>query len=212
MKSILLIVVLVAVIAASACIVPDDSGTETPTPATPAPKTPTTPTATTTPETPPTMADAIPGGELPESFTLRAVLDKNTETVDMMEEAAIMVSGSLDVGEIVDAVQGIYAATGEITDTHITIIECTDSVNAANAARNYKNQSKFENPPARTVSRFATASFNGHEANEVRTAPPTEDGNIRYGYFWSNGNFVVIVEPGTSDKSASMELARMTGY
>ncbi|MEA1908461.1 MAG: hypothetical protein U9N43_05460 [Euryarchaeota archaeon] len=203
MKSLLLIVVLVAAIAASACIVPDDPVVETPVQ--------TTPTATTTPETPPAMADAIPGGELPESFTLRAVLDKNTETVDMIEESATMVSGSLDVGEIVDAVRGIYA-TGEITDTDVTIIEFTDSVNAANAARNYKNQSKFENPPARTVSRFATANFNGHEANEVRTAPPTEDGNIRYGYFWSNGNFVVIVEPGTSDKSASMKLARMTGY
>ncbi len=204
MKSILLIVVLVAVIAASACIVPDDSSTETPTPA--------TPTATTTPETPQNIADMIPRDGLPESFTLRAVLDKNTETVDMIEEAASTVSGSMDVGEIVDAVQGIYAAEGEHTDTTVTVIECTDSVNAANAVENYKNQPKFENPPARTVSRFATANFNGHEANEVRTAPPTEDGDIRYGYFWSNGNFVVIVEPGTSDKSASMELARMTGY
>jgi hypothetical protein len=211
MKSILLVVVLIAAIAASACIVPDDSSTETPTPTTPTPAL-TTPTATTTPETPPAMAAAVPRGELPESFTLRAVLDKNTETVDMIEEAAAMVSGSLDVGEIVDAVQGIYAAEGEHTDTAVTVIECTDSVNAANAVRNYKNQPKFENPPARTVSRFATANFNGHEANEVRTAPPTEDGDIRYGYFWSNGNFVVIVEPGTSDKSASMELARMTGY
>ena len=203
--------VLIAAIAASACIVPDDPGAETPTPTTPTPAL-TTPTATTAPETPPAMAAAIPRGELPESFTLRAVLDKNTETVDMIEKAASMVSGSLDVGEIVDAVQGIYAATGEITDTAITIIEFTDSVNAANAARNYKNQSKFNRQPARTVSRFATANFNGHEANEVRTGSPTEDDDIRYGYFWSNGNFVVIVEPGTSDKSASMGLARMTGY
>ncbi len=211
MKSILLIVVLIAAIAASACIIPDDPDAETPTPTTPTPAL-TTPTATTTPETPPAMTDAIPGGELPEPFTLRAVLDKNTETVDMIEEAASMVSGSLNVGEIVDAAQGIYAAEGAHTDTAITIIECTDSVNAANAAQNYKNQSKFEKLHLGTISRFDTVNFNGHEATEVKTRPPVDDGDIRYGYFWSNGNFVVIVEPGTSDKSASMELARMTGY
>ncbi len=202
MKSILPIVVLVVAIAASACIIPDDSGTETP-----------TPTATTTPETPPAIADAIPRDDLPESFTLRAVIDKNTEgTMDVLKDAASMVSGSMGVGEITDAVQGIYSAEGEHTDTTVTVIECTDSVNAANAVENYKNQPKFEKPPARTVSRFDTVNFNGHEATEVRTRPPVEDGDVRYGYVWSNGNLVFIVEPGTSDKSASMELARMTGY
>jgi hypothetical protein len=205
MKSILPIVVLVVVIAISACIIPDDSGTETPTPA--------TPTATTTPETPPAIADMIPGDDLPESFKLRAVIDKNTKgTMDILKDAASMVSGSMGFGEITDAVQGIYAAEGEHTDVIVTVIECTDSVNAANAVENYKNQPKFENPPARTVSRFATVNFNGHEATEVSTRPPIEDGDIRYGYVWSNGNFVFIVEPGTSDKSASMKLAQMTGY
>ncbi|HIE31694.1 MAG TPA: hypothetical protein EYP67_04840 [Methanosarcinales archaeon] len=202
MKSILPIAVLIVAIAASACIIPDDSNTETP-----------TPTATATPETPPAIADMIPGGDLPESLALRAVIDVNTEgTVDIIKEAASMVSGSLGVGEITDAVQGVYSAEGEYTDVTVTVIECADSVNAANAARNYKNQPKFENPPARTVSRFAKVNFNGHEATEVRTRPPIEDGDIRYGYVWSNGNYVFIVEPGTSDKSTSMELARMTGY
>jgi hypothetical protein len=82
-------------------------------------------------------------------------------------------------------------------------------MNAANAVENYKNQPDFENPPSRTVSRFGTVTFNEHEATEIRRKPLGSDG-IRYGYIWSNDNRVFIVEPGTEDRLASMELAQMT--
>ncbi len=84
-------------------------------------------------------------------------------------------------------------------------------MNAANAVENYKNKPEFENPPSQAVSRFGKVTFNEHEATEVRRGPLGSD-DIRYGYVWSNGNHVFIVEPGTDDRLASMELAAMTGY
>ncbi len=54
-------------------------------------------------------------------------------------------------------------------------------------------------------------TFNGHEATEVRTRPPTEDGGVRYGYVWSEGDYVFILEPGNDDRQASLKLAQMIG-
>lgn len=190
-------VIILLAVAVHACIVPDDPEIPTPTPAQ-------------TPVTPQTIRDMIPTENLPGTFELRAVIDEETRGMNITEEALSLISGNLSVGEI-KAVQGIYPFEGGSYDVFVTIIECIDSMNAANAVENYKSQPDFAKPPSLTISRFGKATFNGHEATEVRRKPLGNDG-IRYGYVWSNGNRVFIVEPGTDDKQASMELARMTGY
>lgn len=193
-----LIISIILATAACACIMPDDSGPEIPTPA-----------GTPTPEMPQSIADMIPGDNLPGTFKLRAIIDENTSGINITEDILSMISGNLSIGGT-KAVQGIYSFDGGLYDVYKTIIVCGDSLNAANAVENYKNHPRFEKPPSNTVSRFGKVTFNGHEATEVRTRSPAED--IRYGYVWSNGNLVIIVEPGTDDRQASMELARMMEY
>ena len=190
-----MILIILLAVAVHACIVPDEPEIPTPTP-------------TQTPVTPQSIADAIPTENLPGTFKLRAIIDENTiGSMNITEEALSIIAGNLSVGEI-KAVQGVYTSEGG-SDVFVTIIECTDSMNAANAVENYKSQPNFAKPPSLTISRFGKATFNGHEATEVRRKPLGNDG-IRYGYVWSNGNRVFIVEPGTDDRQASMELARMT--
>nr|QNO49377.1 hypothetical protein ICHGDBFH_00032 [Methanosarcinales archaeon ANME-2c ERB4] len=199
MKAIKIIMIILLAVAACACIVPEEPEIPIPTP-------------TQTPPTPQGIADAIPSENLPGTFKLIAVIDENTTgSMNITEDALSMIAGNLSVGAI-KAVQGIYDFEAKTYSVSVTVIECTDSVNAANAVENYKNQPDFENPPSRTVSRFGAARFNGHEATEVRRKPPLGSDDIRYGYIWSNDNHVFIVEPGTDDKQASMELAAMTGY
>ncbi len=208
---VILILVLAVTLAVTACgcIGPDDPDTpeipDTPVPAVP------TPTDTPVPTTsaPQSIADLLPRDDLPGTFELRAVIDENTPgSLNVTEEALSVVSGNLSIGEI-HAAQGIYTFTDGLYDVYITIAECNDSVNAANAVENYKNQPAFEKPPSRTVSRFGSVEFNGHEATEVRMNPL--DGGVRYGYVWSSGNYVYILEPGTDDRQASLQLAQMIG-
>jgi hypothetical protein len=202
MKAIKIIMIILLAVAACACIVPEEP--EIPTP---------TPTPTQTPAMPQSIADLIPRENLPGTFKLIAMIDENTTgSMNITEDALSTIAGNLSVGEI-KAVQGVYTSEGG-SDVFVTIIECTDSMNAANAVENYKNQPDFENPPSRTVSRFGTVTFNEHEATEVRRKPPLGSDGIRYGYIWSNDNRVFIVEPGpgADDKQANMELAAMTGY
>jgi len=200
MKAIKIMIIILLAVAACACIVPDEPDIPTPTP-------------TQAPATPQGIAVMIPAENLPGTFKLIAIVDENTSgSMNITEDALSTISGNLSVGAI-KAVQGIYDFGAKTYSVSVSVIECADSVNAANAVENYKNQPDFAKPPSQTVTRFAIPgpSFNGHEATEVRRKPLGSDG-IRYGYVWSNGNFVFIVEPGTNDRLASMELAAMTGY
>ena len=196
MKAIKIIMIILLAVAACACIVPDEPDIPTPTPIQ-------------TPVTPHGIAEMVPAENLPGTFKLIALVDENTSgSMNITEEAMSTIAGNLSVGEI-KAVQGVYEFEAKTYSVFVTVIECTDSVNAANAVENYKNQPDFEKDPSRTVSRFGKVTFNEHEATEVRRKPQG-DGGIRYGYVWSNGNHVFIVEPGTDDRLASMELAQMT--
>jgi len=198
MKAIKIIMIILLAVAACACIVPDEP--EVPTP---------TPTPTQTPAMLQGIAGMIPTENLPGTFKLIAIIDENTSgSMNITEEALSTIAGNLSVGEI-KAVQGVYDFEAKTYSVFVTVIECTDSMNAANAVENYKNQPDFENPPSQTVSRFGKVTFNEHEATEVRRKPLGSD-DIRYGYVWSNGNRVFIVEPGTDDRLASMKLAEMT--
>ncbi|RLG21770.1 hypothetical protein DRN77_06725 [Methanosarcinales archaeon] len=195
MKRIEMILIILLVVAACGCIVPEEPAVPTPTP-------------TGTPAVPQSLADMIPRDNLPGAFKLIAVIDKDTPgTLNITEEAMSLISGNLNTGEI-QAVRGIYSFEGG--NIYATIIKCTDSVNAANAVENYKNQPTFEMPPSKTVNRFGNVHFNGHEATEIRMRPLGTD-DIRYGYVWSNGDLVFIVEPGpkADDKQANMKLAMM---
>ncbi|MBA1342240.1 MAG: hypothetical protein C5S52_01395 [ANME-2 cluster archaeon] len=198
MKAIKIIMIILLAVAACACIVPDE------------PEIPTsTPTPTQTPAIPQGIAGMIPTENLPGTFKLIAIIDENTSgSMNITEDALSTIAGNLSVGEI-KAVQGVYDFEAKTYSVFVTVIECTDSMNAANAVENYKNQPDFAKPPSQTVSRFGKVTFNEHEATEVRRKPLGSD-DLRYGYVWSNGNRVFIVEPGTDDRLASMKLAEMT--
>ena len=196
MKAIKIIMIILLAVAACACIVPEEPEIPTPTP-------------TQTPSTPQGIADMIPTENLPGTFKLIALVDENTRgSMNITKDALSTIAGNLSVGEI-KAVQGVYDFEAKTYSVFVTVIECTDSMNAANAVENYRNKPEFEKPPSLTVSRFGTVTFNEHEATEVRRKPQG-DGGIRYGYVWSNGNHVFIVEPGTDNRLESMELAQMT--
>ncbi len=200
MKAIKIMMIILLAVAACACIVPDEQDVPTP-----------TQTPVQTPVMPQNIADAIPTENLPGTFKLVALVDENTPgSMNITEEVLSTIAGNLSVGEI-KAVQGVYDFEAKTYSVSVIAIECTDSVNAANAVENYKNNPDFAKPPSQTVSRFGTVTFNEHEATEVRRRPLGSD-DIRYGYVWSNGNFVFIVEPGTDDRVASMKLAAMTGH
>ena len=196
MKAIKIIMIILLAVAACACIVPDEPEIPIATP-------------THTPTTPRGIVDMVPAENLPGTFKLIALVDENTTgSLNITEDALSTIAGDLSVGEI-KAVQGVYDFEAKTYSVVVTVIECTDSMNAANAVENYKNKPDFENPPSQTVSRFGTVTFNEHEATEVRRGPLGSDG-IRYGYVWSNDNHVFIVEPGTDNRLESMELAQMT--
>ena len=198
MKAIKIIMIILLAVAACACIVPDEPDIPT-----------STPTPTQTPAIPQGIAGMIPTENLPGTFKLIAIIDENTSgSMNITEDALSTIAGNLSVGEI-KAVQGVYDFEAKTYSVFVTVIECTDSMNAANAVENYKNQPDFKNPPSKTVSRFGKVTFNEHEATEVRRKPLGSD-DLRYGYVWSNGNRVFIVEPGTDDRLASMKLAEMT--
>jgi hypothetical protein len=122
MKAIKIIMIILLAVAACACIVPDEP--EIPTP---------TPTPTQTPSIPQGIADMIPAENLPGTFKLIALVDENTPgSMNITEEALSTIAGNLSVGEI-KAVQGVYDFEGGAYTVFVTIIECTDSMNAANA-------------------------------------------------------------------------------
>ncbi len=196
MKAIKIMMIILLAVAACACIVSDEPEIPTPTP-------------DQTPVIPQGIVGMIPSENLLGTFKLIAIVDENTTgSMNITEDALSTIAGNLSVGEI-KAVQGIYDFEAKTYSVFVTVIECTDSMNAANAVENYKNQADFAKPPSQTVSRFGTVTFNEHEATEVRRKPLGSDG-IRYGYVWSNDNHVFIVEPGTDNRLASMELAQMT--
>jgi len=203
-----LVLAVTLAVAACGCIGPDDPDTleipDTPVPTIPIPTNTSVP-ATSAPQS---ITDLLPRDDLPGTFELRAIIDENTSGIDVIADALSSISGNLSIGEI-HAAQGIYIFQDGRYDVHITIVECTDSVNAANAVENYKNQPAFEKLPSKTVSRFGSVEFNGHEATEVRMKPQGD--GVRYGYVWSSGNYVYILTPGTDDRQASLQLAQMIG-
>ncbi len=196
MKAIKIIMIILLAVAACACIVLEEPEMSIP---------------TQTPPTPQSVADMIPSENLPGTFKLIALVDENTlGSINITEDALSTIAGNLSVGEI-KAVQGVYEFEAKTYTVFVTVIECTDSMNAANAVENYKNKPDFENPPSQAVTRFREGiKFNDHEATEVRSKSPFGSDDIRYGYVWSNDNRVFIVEPGTDNRLESMELAQMT--
>jgi len=148
----------------------------------------------------------IPTVSLPEGFTLVAVIDEDTQGINIEDEIAHF-RGDEDIGTV-RATIGIYhwAEMGIGYDSKITVMDCEDEVKAEAAVSNYIAQPKFENPPFVGVDRFSTAVVNGREVTEIRSA--VGDG-LKYIYIWNDGNQVVLVE-GNGDRAESLELASAT--
>jgi len=149
----------------------------------------------------------VPTENLPEGFTLLAVINDTTPGANMEEEIANL-RGEKDIGNV-DATLGIYiwGEMGKNYDARVTVMECENEDLAQNAVDNYLTQPDFENPPFKGVDRFSTTTVNDHEVTEIRDRV---DKQLRYLYIWTNENVVILVE-GNSDRDSSRELASLTG-
>lgn len=148
----------------------------------------------------------VPTENLPEGFSLIAVIDEDTQGINIEDEIADF-RGDEDIGAVRAAI-GIYQWTemGTGYDSKITVIDCEDEAKAAATVNNYIGQPKFEKPPFVGVDRFSTAVVNGREVTEIRSAVGKE---LKYIYIWNEGEKVVLVE-GNGDRAKSLELASAT--
>jgi len=151
----------------------------------------------------------VPTENLPEGFSLIAVIDDSTPGINMEDEIADF-RGDEDIGTV-KATVGKYqwGEMGKDYDARITVIDCESEEKAEAAVSNYIAQPKFEKPPfvGVDVDRFSIAVVNGHQVTEIRDTVGKE---LKYLYIWNDGNRVVLVE-GNGDRADSLELASATG-
>jgi hypothetical protein len=152
-------------------------------------------------------AGGVPTENLPEGFSLIAVVDDSTPGIDMEDEIADF-RGDDDIGAV-EATVGKYrwGEMGKDYDARVTVMDCENEAKAEAAIANYKAQPEFEKPPFVGVDRFSTAVVNGRQVTEIRDKVGKE---LKYLYIWNDGSRVVLVE-GNGDRADSLELASATG-
>lgn len=152
-------------------------------------------------------AAAVPTENLPEGFSLIAVVDGSTVGINMEDEIADF-RGDEDIGRV-NATLGKYqwGEMGKDYDARVLVIDCETEAKAEAAVANYLAQPKFENPPFVGVDRFSTAVVNGRQVTEIREKVGKE---LKYVYIWNDASRVVLVE-GNGDRADSLELASATG-
>ena len=152
-------------------------------------------------------AAGVPTENLPEGFSLIAVIDDSTQGIDMEDEIADF-RGDEDIGAV-EATVGKYqwGEMGVDYDARVTVMDCENEAKAEAAVANYKAQPKFEKPPFVGVDRFSTAVVNGRQVTEIRDKV---GGELKYIYPWNDGSRVVLVE-GNGDRAESLQLASATG-
>ncbi len=152
-------------------------------------------------------AASVPTENLPEGFSLIAVVDDSTPGINMEDEIADF-RGDEDIGAV-KATVGKYqwGEIGKDYDARITVMDCESEAKAEAAIANYKAQPDFEKPPFVGVDRFSTAVVNGHQVTEIRDKVGKE---LKYIYIWNDGSRVVLVE-GNGDRAESLQLASATG-
>ena len=201
-KYLVILLAIIAIIAASACI--DDDTPEVPE----IPDTPDTPLSEKA------LTQLIPQDTLPESFKLLAMAEESTQGMNATEAALELISGDAEIGTVT-AAKGIYKFEGDSYDAYVFAIRAEDAGGAANAVTNYLARDKFKNDiklvgETSITSRFAETTVNGHDVTEIRTQTPDMK-QIKYQYVWSTEDVAFIVS-GNTDRTATLELARLTGY
>ena len=198
-KYLVILLAIIAIIAASACI--DDD-------------TPDEPEVPDTPISEMTLIQLVPQDALPESFSLLALAEESTQGMNATEAALEFISGDADIGTVT-AAKGIYKFDGDSYDAYVFAIRAEDADGAANAVTNYLARDKFKNDiklvgSTSITSRFAETTVNGHDVTEIRAQTPDMK-QIKYQYVWSTEDVAFIVS-GNTDRMATLELARLTGY
>lgn len=198
-KYLVLLLAIIAVIAASACI--DDD-------------TPDPPVTTNLTISDMELVQLIPQDFLPESFKLLVLADESTPGVNVTEEALELISGDTEIGTVAIA-KGIYKFEGDSYDAYVFAMRAEDANRAVNAVTNYLARDKFKNDiklvgSTSITSRFAETTINGHDITEIRVQTPDMK-QIKYQYVWSTEDVVFIVS-GNTNRIATLELARLTGY
>lgn len=204
-KYLVILLAIIAIIAASACI--DDDTPEVP-------EIPDTPDTPDTPLSEKALTQLIPQDTLPESFKLLAMAEESTQGMNATEAALEQISGDAEIGTVT-AAKGIYKFEGDSYDAYVFAIRAEDAGGAANAVTNYLARDKFKNDiklvgSTSITPRFAETTVNGHKVTEIRIQTPDMK-HIKYQYAWSTEDVVFIVS-GNTDRTATLELARLTGY
>lgn len=198
-KYLVILLAIIAIISASACIDND---------------TPDEPKIPDTPISEMTLTQLIPQDALPESFRLLAMAEESTQGMNATEDALEIISGDADIGTVT-AAKGIYKFEGDSYDAYIFTIRAEDAKGADNAVTNYLARDKFKNDikllgSTSITSRFAETTINGHDVTEIRVQTPDMK-QIKYQYVWSTEDVVFIIS-GNTNRIATLELARLTGY
>jgi len=151
---------------------------------------------------------AVPTENLPEGFSLIAVIDESTGGINMEDEIADF-RGDEEIGKVTATV-GKYqwGEMGKDYDARVSVLECDSEEKAEAAVANYLAQPAFQKPPFEGVDRFSTAIVNGRQVTEIRERVGKE---LKYVYIWNEGSRVVLVE-GNGDRADSLELASATGH
>lgn len=204
-KYLVILLAIIAIIAASACIDNDTPDV---------PEVPDVPDVPDTPISEMALTQLIPQAALPGSFRLLALANESTPGMNATAEALKIISGAAQIGTV-SAAKGIYKFEGDSYDAHVFAIRAEDANGAANAVTNYLALDKFKNdvkPVGSTtiISRFAEATVNGHKVTEIRVQTPDMT-QVKYQYVWSTEDVAFIVS-GNTDRMATLELARLTGY
>ncbi|MCK5660078.1 MAG: hypothetical protein KAH86_01875, partial [Methanosarcinales archaeon] len=160
------------------------------------------------------LTQLIPQDALPESFRLLAMAEESTQGMNATKAALEQISGDADIGTVT-AAKGIYKFEGDSYDAYVFAIRAEDAGGATNAVTNYLARDKFKNDvkpvgSTSTTSRFAETTVNGHKVTEIRVQTPDMK-HIKYQYVWSTEDVAFIVS-GNTDRMATLELARLTGY
>lgn len=199
-KYLVILLALIAIIAASACI---DNDT---------PDVPEIP-VTIDPISDMELTQLIPQDPLPAAFRLIALSNESTPGDNATADALELISGDAKIGNVT-AAKGIYKFDRSY-DAYVFAIRAESPKEAANAITNYLALDKFKSDiklvGSETItSRFAEDTVNGHTVTEVRIQSPDMK-QIRYQYVWSTGDVAFIVS-GNTDRLATLELAELTGY
>ncbi|MDF1532389.1 MAG: hypothetical protein P1P72_08770 [ANME-2 cluster archaeon] len=144
---------------------------------------------------------------IPGNLSLMVIVDPLPDGYEILGTPPISDDYAQYSENIIDAREGAYRDT-ENTDVFLDIIE----LDSKQAALDFISRYKSQYIPLKTIERFTTISFNGHEATRIVQYRNSGGSQIpKYQIIWKKENLVFLVRSNSHLESSSLELAKATG-